>query len=267
MSLLTLIATTQDRTGRIATAAGGAALAAGLVTGDLTGATFLATVAATGGGLVTTSIGRHNIVVRATAHVLYAAPGVSLLAVLAAERIVAGIHLWEVAAVAVWTAGTWALRPARLARRLLGQQAAPAPVVQEQAAQQPFVEQVVEETNQLSRWWADNVARDIAPRTRLADPERTSPTSMRGVITSTVPGEPVPNIDIDRLSARMNVQRDLIAITALPGHGAGFQLLTVGTAPLARTREEQWAQIAGVTLPGTELLDVKTYPVEKEADA
>jgi hypothetical protein len=250
----------------VATAAGGAALVAGLFTGDLTGATFLATVAATGGGLVTASFGEHNIVVRATASTLYAAPGVSLLAVLAAERIAAGLNLWEVAAVALWTAGTWVLRPARLARRLLGQQATPAPVHEQPAPPPTVVEQVVEEKHPLARWWAENVATDIAPKTRLADPERTSPTSMRGVITSTVQGEPVPPIDIDRLSARMDIQRDLINVTPVPGRGAGVQLLTVGTAPMALTPEQEWQEIARAAMPGTEFLEVATYPIEQKEE-
>jgi hypothetical protein len=265
MSLLTFIATTQDQSGRVATAAGGAALAAGLFTGDLTGVTFLATTVATGGGLLTTRFGEHNKVVRATASTLYAAPGVSLLAVLVAERMAAGISLWEIAAVAAWTAGTWIARPARLARRLLGQQATPAPAPVQEAAQQPFVEQVVE-THPLAIWWAENVATDIAPRTRLADPERTSPTSMRGVITSTVPGEPVPSIDLDRLSARMDIQRDLINVTPVPGRGAGVQLLTVGTAPMALTPEQEWAEIARAAMPGCEFLEVKTYPIEQREE-
>lgn len=260
LPLRTYIETARDRSGRIATAVGGGALAAGLFTGDLVGATVLATVAATGGGLVTTRNGDHDKAVKATADVLYAAPGVSLLGILVAERMAAGVRLWEIAAIAVWTAGTWVLRPARLARRLLGQQATPAPV-QEQPTQQPFVEQIVEEKHPLSRWWAENVATDIAPKTRLADPERTSPTSMRGVITSTVDGEPVPNIDIDRLSARMDIPRDLIAITPMPGRGAGVQLLTVGTAPMALTPEQEWQEIARAAMPGTQLLEVTTYPI------
>jgi hypothetical protein len=60
----------------------------------------------------------------------------------------------------------------------------------------------------------------------------------------------------------MDVPKDLIAIGPVPGRGAGVQLLTVGTAPAALTPEQEWAQIAGVTLPGTTLLEVKTYPAQ-----
>lgn len=256
----------RDRAGRLATVAGAAGLTAGLFTGDFASATALGTVAATGFGLLPIVLNKDaDGQMKATAGALYAAPGVSLLAVLVAERVAAGVRLWEVAAVAAWTAGTWVLRPARLALGLLP---APAPGPDQDQAQEPqdnaapVVVDQVQETHPLARWWAENVGREggIAPGTRLADPERTGPSSMRGVITSTTPGEPVPAIDTARLSARMDVPEDLISISPVPGRGAGVRLLTVGTAPMDLTPEQEWAQIASAALPGTTLLEVKTYP-------
>ena len=263
MSLNTFVATTRDRTGRVATLAGSVALAGGIFTNDLTTATVLGTVAATGTGLATMALGDHPGIVRATARVLYAAPGASLLAILAAERIASGVRWWEVVAVAAWTAGTWALRPARLARRLLGHQVAP-----ELANTAPLAPVQAEETNPGARWWTLNVARDIAPNTRLTDLEAFGREYVRAVIVSTVPGEPVPDISIPRLSARMNVPKDLITITPVPGKGAGFQLLTLGTPPAqALSPEQEWADIAKAVLPGTSLLDVRVYEANKEISA
>lgn len=255
MSFLTFVERVRDTSGRVGTVAGSVALAAGLVTGELAGTTVLVTALATGGGLLTVPLGRNDSLVRATAGTLYATPGVGLLVVLVAERIATGVRWWEIAAVAAWTAGTWIARPARLARRLLGQHTPlPRPV------QTPIVVEQVEETHPLARWWQENVARDIAPGTRLVDPEVTSPTSMRAVITATTAGEPVPDIDLARLSARIDRDRDLIAVSPIPGRGAGVQLLTVGTAPMALTPEQEWQNIARAAMPGTELLEVTTYP-------
>ena len=78
----------------------------------------------------------------------------------------------------------------------------------------------------------------------------------------------MPDISIPRLSARMNVPKDLITITPVPGKGAGFQLLTLGTPPAqALSPEQEWADIAKAVLPGTSLLDVRVYEANKEISA
>ncbi|MGW3297644.1 hypothetical protein ACWC9S_27125 [Streptomyces xiamenensis] len=262
--------TVRSRTGRLATAVGTGALAAGLVTGEMVGVTVLATVTATGAGLVTIGLREADRAVRGIAAALYATPGVTLLGILTAVRLTDGVHLLEVAAVAGWAAAIWWLRPARTARELLAERVElvdPDEVLVDEPEQQLVVEQVPE-THPLARWWQQQIATEggVAPHTRLVDPERLGPQAMRAVITSTIPGEPVPDISTARLSARMDFPQDEIAITPVPGRGAGVKLLTVGTPPApvldpAQAAAREWEAIAAAAMPGTALLEVTTYPL------
>ncbi|MCI3276280.1 hypothetical protein [Streptomyces cylindrosporus] len=259
LPLRTYIAVARNYTGRAATLAGSAALTCGLFTDDFAAPTALATIAATGAGLLfATAFSLAHRFVTITARALYVTPGAGLLAILAAERIVPGTHWAEALAVAAWTAGVWFTRPARLARSLLGREPAPAVVATAPA--------VVVEAHPLSRWWAERVGVEggIAPGTRLIDPKQTGPDSLQAVIAAPE-GQPVPPISLAHLSALMDVPEELIAITTVPGRGAGLKRLTVGQAPTSSDPHAAWAEhIAAQVLPGTELLKVTAIDVDKE---
>ncbi|WP_411575136.1 hypothetical protein [Streptomyces fradiae] len=287
--------TARSHTGRVATAAGAAMATAGLFTPEVTGESLVATVVATGAGLVflPTRRGRTKEVREntydaegrltgsslrevpshqaKTASVLYAAPGVSLMAVLVAERIVPGVHWGEVLAVALWSAGTWWLRPGRAARHML---VPPLPPVEETAdvavAEQPAYE------HPAAQWWAERAAVEggAAPGTLLEEVERTGESAMRAVIRSVIPGEPVPDISVRRLSALMDVPEDLIAVGPVPGRGASVRLLTVGTADEALDARTVWAtRIAPLAMPGATITEINfgrmtaAVDMTKEIDA
>ncbi|MFJ2574980.1 hypothetical protein ACIOYT_31760 [Streptomyces halstedii] len=55
--------------------------------------------------------------------------------------------------------------------------------------------------------------------------ERTGDDSMSAVICSTLPGKPVPKIDLLDLSGAINWPEDDIAITPVPRQGAGVPTL------------------------------------------
>ncbi|MGA5220906.1 hypothetical protein ACPCAE_33220 [Streptomyces cinereoruber] len=282
--------TARSHTGRIATAAGAAAATAGLFTPEFTGESLVATVVATGAGLVflptrkATKFTETKVVTEhhdgmsvhtrrepthqaRTASVLYATPGVSLIGVLVAERMVSGVHWGEALAVALWSAGTWWLRPGRAARHML---VPPLPPV-EKAADLVVPDQVVYE-HPAAQWWAERVAIEggPAPHTVLEEIERTGESAMRAVIRSTVPGEPVPEIPLKRLSARLDVPVELITIGPVPGRGASVQRLTVGTADEALDARAFWAaRIAPLAMPGAVITDINfgSMTTTKEVDA
>lgn len=197
---------------------------------------------------------------KATATVLYVVPGAALGAVLIAERLAAGAA-WggtlalQVAAALVWAAGTWLLRPARVARRMATPPPPPAP--------EPTVDLVAVDAHPAAQWWAANVAIEggVAPATVLEAIERTGETAMTAIIRSAVPGQPVPEISTRRLSALMDVPKDDIRITSVPGRGEGVQRLAIGTADAAETTDPAtvWAErIAPVAMPGAVLTGVRT---------
>jgi hypothetical protein len=265
------IDTARSRAGQVATAAGTAAATAGLFTPEVFGESLLATAVATGAGFVMLPTRRAKVkktVIVAgddgevtastrwvpshqvkTASVLYTAPGVSLMAVLVAERIVPGLHWGEALAVALWSAGTFWLRPSRAARHMLVPPLPPLP--------KPTGDLVVQEqtvgAHPAAQWWAEHAAIEggAAPGTLLEDIERTGENAMKAVIRSSVRGEPVPDISVRRLSALMDVPQDLITIGPVPGRGASVQLLTVGTADSAMDAHTVWAtRIAPLAMPG-----------------
>ncbi|MFJ1709204.1 hypothetical protein [Kitasatospora sp. NPDC088346] len=222
--------TARSHTGRLATAAGTAAAGTGVFTGDYTGPSLLATAVATGLGVLVLPTGRAEGHQAQTATILYVAPGATLGVVLLVERLLpatTGAHWGAAVAVAVWSAGTWLLRPARAARRMLCPPAPAAPV--EEAGLD--LEAVLPD-DPAARWWAQHAAVEgaAAPGTVLEDVERMGPSAMRAVIRSTTPGTPVPDISIRHLSALMDVPEELIAIGPLPGRGASVRRLTVGQA-------------------------------------
>ncbi|MEU0002428.1 hypothetical protein ABZ069_36570 [Streptomyces microflavus] len=269
--------TVRSRTGLVATAAGVAAASAGLFTPDYTGESLLATLVATGAGLVFLPTRRAakftETKVRTdhhdgfsfhtrrepshqarTACLLYAAPGVSLAGVLIAEHVVSGTHWGEALAVAVWSAGTLYLRPARAARHML---VPPLPPVEKTA--DLVVQEQPEHESPAAQWWAERAAVEggAAPDTVLEDVERTGENSMRAVIRAAVPGMPVPDIAVRRLSALMDVPEDLITIGPVPGRGASVRLLTVGQADHDQDARTFWAnRIAPLAMPGAVITEI-----------
>lgn len=244
----------RSATGRVATMAGAGLAAAGLLDGQTTGLGLAVVAAATAAGLVTLRLWKPSGHQRATASVLYLMPGTSLLALLIAERLVPGIHWGEALALAVWTAATWVLRPARVARRMMCPPPSPAPSVD----LAPMDEEVA--SHPAARWWAVNVAAEggAGVSTVLEDVEQTGPSAMRAVIRSAVPGEPVPDIPVRRLSALMDIPEDLISIGPVPGRGAGVRLLTIGQAAQTADPATVWAQrIAPAAMPGSALTGIR----------
>lgn len=247
-------------TGRVATVAGIAAAACGLFTGDLAGASLLATAAASGAGLVSLRTWKPDGHQRATASVLYLAPGTSLAVLLVAERVIAGTHWSEALALTVWSAGTWVLRPARVARHMLCPPI-PAEVV-------PVAEEVGH--HPASRWWAALVAIEggAAPGTVLEGIERTGDAAMRAMIRSAIPGEPVPDISLRRLSALMDVPEDLITIGPVPGRGSSVRQLTIGRPEETADLTTIWAQrIAPVAMQGAILTGIRVGRPNTREDA
>ncbi|MEV6133198.1 hypothetical protein AB0M05_41470 [Streptomyces violaceusniger] len=242
---------------RIATVTGSAALAAGLTTSDYTAPTVLATIGATATGMVAaTAFSSAPDPVKGPATILYATPGVSLLGVLAAERLVPGMHWGEIVAVAVWSAGVWWLRPARAALRLLGRDhQAPTITLAATTPEGPLYP--------LAQWWAQHVGIDggIAPGTRLVNPQQLSPKCVTAIIAAPV-GCPVPTISKTHLSARADIPEELIHIDPIPGRGASFKQLVLGTPPT--DPQQEWIKRVGSVLPGTRLLKIRTPETERK---
>ncbi|MGS2645804.1 hypothetical protein [Streptosporangium sp. G12] len=113
-----------------------------------------------------------------------------------------------------------------------------------------------------ARWWAEHVAIDggAAPSTSLEDIERTGEKSMRAVIRSTDPTQPVPDISTKRLSALMDVPEDEIDIRGVPGRGAGLRQLSIGPdETVIDDPATYWEKkIAPKAMPGTRLAGVRT---------
>ncbi|MEU4410797.1 hypothetical protein AB0F88_40355 [Streptosporangium sp. NPDC023963] len=243
-------------TGRVATVAGVALGGSGLLADQATTGLGLAVVATTtAAGLVTLRAWRPAGHQRATASVLYLMPGTGLTGLLLMERLITGPHWSEALALTVWATATWALRPARMARRMLCPPPAPAPTVEVALAEE------VDE-HPAARWWAERVAVDggAAPGTLLGDIEQTGEKSMRAVIRSADPTQPVPDISTKRLSALMDVPEDEIDIRGVSGRGAGLRQLSIGPDEIAIDDPVTYweKKIAPKAMPGTRLAGVRT---------
>lgn len=246
----------RSATGRVATVVGAAAAAGGLFTGEVTGASLVATAALSGVGVLTLRFWRPEGHQRATASVLYLMPGTGLIALLIAERLVPGIHWGEALALVVWTVGTWVLRPAGVARRMMSP--APAPPCVDLTPMDEGDEAV--EHHPAAQWWAVNVAAEggAGAGTVLEAVERTGEQAMRAVIRSAVPGRPVPEVSVKDLSALMDIPEDLISIGPVPGRGAGVRLLIIGQADEKTDPATVWAaRIAPAAMPGSVLTGVR----------
>ncbi|GAA0970582.1 MULTISPECIES: hypothetical protein [Actinocorallia] len=258
------IDTVRDRTGRAATVAAAAAAGVVLFAPETAGPALLATSAATVGGLATLWLGQPPGHQRATTTALYLMPGLSLSVLLVAERLVAGIHWGEVLGAVVWTAATWLLRPARTARRMVSPAPAPVAAAGEVEA---FDAAPTEHLHPVAAWWTQHAAgaKGAAPGTVLEEVTRTGEDSMTAVIRAAVPGEPVPDVSIRRLSALMDIPEDLIKVSPVPGRGAGVRRLSIGAAEKAADPAALWtSRIAPKGMPGAVLtgININGRPVD-----
>lgn len=248
----------QDITGRVCTAAGGAVAAAGMLVPGVAAPGLAAAAACTAAGLVTLRAWRPDGVTRATASGMYALPGAGLSVLLGWEALADAPHWGMAAGLLVWVTGTWVVRPAWAARRMLAGPVPEPPVPPQRVAE---VEAAAE--HPVARWWAEHVAVDggPAPGTVLREVEPYG-AGVRAVIASERPGTAVPDISIAALSALLDVPEDLIRIGPVPGRGAGVRMLTVGDAPedddATRTAAEAWRKdIAPKAMPGSYLAQVR----------
>ncbi|MGW2401779.1 hypothetical protein ACWCYY_35020 [Kitasatospora sp. NPDC001664] len=258
------IAVARGHLGRAATVA----CAAGLVTNTFVTAEawpYVATLsgagAATAWGLIwsaTLPKGR----IRDISTTLYCAPPATAAVLLVAERLVDGVHWWELLLDAAWPVLVWKFRPGRTARVLASRERSLAPEAVEQHQEQQAAGLVpVGSSHPMSLWWAQHVAVDggAAPGTVLLQVEQTGPASLQAIIAAAVPGTPVPTISITALSARLDWDEDEIKVSKVAGHGAGVRRLSIGTPPAtAEDPHTRWAQhIAPKGMPGTWITDVR----------
>lgn len=237
----------RSRLGRAGTVAGAAALTAAAFAPQALPVAAASVVVPTAiGVLVSIRPWREEVPGPVTA--LYAGPATVLLAEMAAFRIVgSGLQWPELIAEAVWAAGTWWVRPARLAVLLAGSDGAPAKT---SAAIESGP------AGKLTAFWARHLACDdgAAPGTRLEKVHVAGPQDFRAEIVA-ARGKAVPAIPLAALSALTDIPVDLITILPVPGSGTGRMALTVrpAAAPSATGTDLQsaWAaHIATKAMPG-----------------
>ncbi|MFF2951797.1 hypothetical protein ACFVVU_10720 [Kitasatospora sp. NPDC057965] len=267
------LAVARDRIGRAATLTGALALTGTALNPDWYPASIGAAGAALGFGLLwsaTLPAGQ----VRDTATALYVAPSAAMAGLLVAERLVHGVHWWELAADTAWTLVVWFVRPARLARVVAGREPSLSPAAVE-TAQQALAETGVPsdgERHPMAVWWSERAAvvGGVAPGTVLEHIERTGPQSMTAIIRSARPGAPVPTISITALSALLDWDEEEITVAKIPGRGAGVRRLTVGRpAPQhGADLHAYWAEhIAPKGMPGTTITAIRTVDLDKQVEA
>ncbi|MGG7568968.1 hypothetical protein [Streptomyces sirii] len=259
----------RNAVGRVATVAGTGALATGTFTHDFYGPCVLAALGCSAWGALWSATLPRDAVGN-TAMGLYLSPSVSMALLLTAQRIVPGIDwYWQLLADAGWTAVVLFVRPARMARVLVGRERSLTPEAIEQT-KEVLAQDTVQAGPQhpMAAFWAQHVALEdgAAPNTMLEQIERTGPESMTAIIRSTRPGRPVGKIDLLELSAAVNWPEDDIAITPVPRQGAGVRRLTVGQAPEeAMDIYTTWEKlIAPKGMPGTVITQIRTVDVSEE---
>lgn len=245
----------QDITGRVCTAAGAVVAGIGMLVPAVAGPGLAAAAAATAAGLVTLRAWRPDGVTRATASAMYAMPGAGLCGLLAWEALAAAPHWGMAAGLLTWVTGTWAVRPAQAARRMLAGPP-PAPAVPAPASAEVIP---VDEQDAAARWWAENVAvgGGAAPGTVLREAEPYGD-GVRAIVASAQPGA-VPEIRTAALSALLDVPEDAIRVTPVPGRGAGMRMITIGYGgDEEMTPAEVWrTQIAPAAMPNSRLVEVR----------
>ncbi|MFF4934265.1 hypothetical protein ACFY2H_36035 [Streptomyces griseofuscus] len=264
--------------GRLATLAGGSAMAAGLFTDAGTLPAILTTIAAgLGGAFLSPRLQLAHTMKKPIVFTIYLAPHTLLVSNLVTELVWDATEgrLVQGGVAALWTAGVWWLRPGRLAKRVAKW---PEPVVATetgdtgggQDATGTEVEVAVGlPDDPAGRWWALNAAKEngVAEGTRVIAVRPIEDRRRVAVaLTAIEKGEPVPDIKIKRLSALMNVPEQLLEIEPIPGHGAGFAMLLIGPKPEAvpAAEEDVWAEIGRSALPGVTLTEINEYDMSKE---
>ncbi|MEE1783054.1 hypothetical protein PUR71_09010 [Streptomyces sp. SP17BM10] len=255
------IAVARGYVGRTATLATTAGLAAGALTTDPLpfAVTLGGAGAATAWGLIwsaTLPSGR----IRDAATALYLVAPAGAAGLLVTERLVHGLHWWELALDAAWAVATWKVRPARMARVLAGRERSLTPeAVQQVQEQQALVP--AGSTHPMSIWWAQRVAVEggVAPGTVLTDVERAGEKALTALIRAAVPGTPVPTISITALSALLDWDEEEIRVEKVAGRGAGVRRLHIGTADqVALDPYAHWVKnIAPKGMPGTVITGVR----------
>lgn len=263
------VRTTRDAAGRVGTVGGAAVLAASL-TGPQPLALVLTATATAAGYAISVAGAKEPPPPHSKA--LYLTPASALMAEAIAFPLVPGLHWWEITAAALWTALTWWLRPARLARDLIRppEQDPAAQLVHEivvPAPAAPSAAPVVDTTgpleSRLASFWAAYAAAEDgpAPGTRLQPLAVAGPQEWSAHIVATHPGQPVPRIPVERLSALMDIPEDLITIGPVPGAGAGRRLIRVGN-PAGSSGPQDfaslWTQhVAPAAMPGTTVVSIR----------
>ncbi|MEW2467888.1 hypothetical protein AB0919_23130 [Streptomyces sp. NPDC046994] len=265
--------------GRLATLTGSAAAGAGLFTDQPTVPTLITTIAAgIGGALLSPRLLNAHQKKRPIATFIYLTPHGFLSSILIAELIATGpqARLIEGGAVALWTAGVWWMRPAALGKRVAQRPAPPAlafdtddQAVDAEASGEAAVAEKIP-SDPAAAWWYLNAAKEggVAPGTKIVAVRKIEEgRRVAAAIASKVHGEPVPNIELRRLSALMNVPVGLLAIEDIPGYGTGVQMLLIGPQPEATQADEDvWNEIARTALPGIQLVEFNEYVLSKELD-
>ena len=263
--------------GRLATLVGCAAAGAGLFTDQPTVPTLITTIAAgVGGAFLSPRLLTAHPKKRPIATVIYLTPHGFLSAILIAELVATSTQacLIEGGAIALWTAGVWWLRPAALGKRVarwpgppsLESDADDEAEDAEESGEVAVVERVPGDP--AAAWWHLKAAKEegVAPGTEIvAIRQIEDGRRVAAAIASKVHGEPVPTIELRRLSALMNIPVGLLAIEDIPGYGAGVQMLLIGPPPEApKADEDMWAEIARTALPGVQLVEVNEYDLAEE---
>ncbi|MCZ4125012.1 hypothetical protein [Streptomyces sp. H39-S7] len=266
------IAQVRDVFGRVLTVAGTGALAAGAFWPHTYSATMTATVVAAGYATVWSATLPKGRALDA-AMALYLSSSVSLAALLTTQRIWSGLDWWwDLLGAALWTAVVLKVRPARIAKVLAGREPSLTPAAVETSRELLVEAAPAGPQHPAAAFWAQRVAIEggAAPNTVLEQVEETGGRSMRAVIRSTLPGKPVPTINLLELSAALNWPEDELQITPVPRQGAGVRRLSVGTAPAEQTDDPyaHWAQnVAPKGMPGTVITSIRAVTIEKELGA
>jgi hypothetical protein len=265
--------------GRLATLAGSAAAGMGLFTDQPTLPTLITTIAAgIGGAFLSPRLLTSHPKKRPIATTIYLTPHGFLSSILVAELVATSTEArWiEGGAILLWTTGVWWLRPAALGKRIAKWPDPPALEAgnesddeTEEAATAGEVAVVEKVPNDpVGAWWHLNAAKEggVAPGTRIVAIRRIEGGRRVAVaIASKVHGEPVPTVDLRRLSALMNLPAGLLRIEDIPGYGAGVQMLLIGPEPEAtQADEDTWTEISRTALPGVQLVEVNEYDLSEE---
>ncbi|MGW2416036.1 hypothetical protein ACWCV5_28250 [Streptomyces tubercidicus] len=274
MQLRTYIDTVRSGIGRIATLTGTGLLGTGLFLHDaILPGLITTTAAALGGTFLSPRLMTAHPKKKAIACTLYLSPHLGLGSLLVAELVATGdIARWiEGGAALLWMEGVWWTRPAALGKRVAkwpepaAEESAEAD--EEEAGAELEVAPAELPDEPVARWWALNATKKdgVAPYTRIVavrpieDGRR-----LAAAIASTLDGEPVPDINLKRLSALMDFPAKLLALEDIPGRGAGIQMLLIGPPPETGGDADVWTEIARSALPGVQLVEVNEYDMSKE---